>query len=349
MPSADGKRTRSTSDQTNILSKKRHSTRNGGKAVVTNIAVRYSDTTIERPPHNPQACFTGLPAELRLEIYSLLRDTIIIHVHRRQERKRDLFTWTPCRASNAISPLLCANPKWSGMCSEDERCTYKLGTSAVLRGAWALAASNKMIRNEAQEMFFRDSVFSVRAQNLEVWLDHLAMMNPRHLDRLQRVTLNGPNEWRSLSRIEFEILRNRAPNLRSLGVQCQSPVWQWFRNHTQSGPMLDYKRWHEWSIVDFVRDFDPAVTVAFEAMVWKKPHPSSEPDGVEQQIAIRIMREGKRIEKASDSSWTEEDTEVDVAQSDQLAPCGNDAKWQQWWHNKGRGFTHWTVLSPPGP
>jgi len=317
---------------------------------VTNIAARHRDSTIEpRSPPNFQACFTGLPAELRLEIYSHLHDTIIIHVHRQQKRKFDIFTWTPCRSSSAISPLLCANPKWSGMCSEDERCTYRLGTSAVLRGAWALAASNKMIRNEAQEMFFRDSVVSVRAQDLNVWLDHLATKKPHHLNRLQRVTLTGPNEWRSLSRIEFEILRNRAPNLRSFGLQCQSPVWQWFRNHTQPGPMLDHKRWHEWSIVDFVRDFDPAVTVALEAMVWKKPHPSSEPNGVEQQIAIRIMREGKRIEKVCDSSWTEEDTDIDVAQSDQLAPCGNEAKWQQWWHNKGRGLTHWTVLSPPGP
>ncbi|KAH4200544.1 hypothetical protein HBI56_026430 [Parastagonospora nodorum] len=112
--------------------------------------------------------------------------------------------------------------------------------------------------------------------------------------------------------------------------------------------MLDYKRWHEWSIDDFVRDFDPAVTIALETMVWKRLHPISEPNGVEQQIKIRIVRKGKSIENASDSSWTEEDTEIDVAQSDQLVPCGIDEKWRQWWDKKGRGPMHWTVVSPHG-
>ncbi|KAH4025483.1 hypothetical protein HBI81_071810 [Parastagonospora nodorum] len=214
MPSAGCKRTRSKSDQTGPLLQTRRLTRNRGRTAVTNIAAKNSEFTIEsRPPHNSQACFTDLPAELRLGIYSHLRDIIRIHVHCRQKRKLDIFTWTPCRSSSTISPLLCANPKWSGVCSEDERCTYRLGSLAVLRGAWALAASNKMIRNEAQDMFFRDSVVSVQAQDLEVWLDHLAMKNPRHLNRLQRVCLAGPNEWRSLSRIQFETLHNRAPNL----------------------------------------------------------------------------------------------------------------------------------------
>ncbi|KAH4200543.1 hypothetical protein HBI56_026420 [Parastagonospora nodorum] len=177
MPSADCKRTRSKSDQTGPLPQTRHSTRNGGRSAVTNIAAKNSEFTIE------------------LQIYSHLRDIIMNDVHRQQKRKLDIFTWTPCRSSSTLSPLLCANPKWSGVCSEDERCTYRLGSLAVLRGAWALAASNKMIRNKAQEMFFRDSVVSVRAQDLEVWLDHLAMKNPRHLNRLQRVCLAGPNQW----------------------------------------------------------------------------------------------------------------------------------------------------------
>jgi hypothetical protein len=70
----------------------------------------------EKAPHNPEASFSALPAELRLQIYSYLCDDTLIHVHRHEKKSpygRDRFTWTPCRSPNKDYPALCANPKVS--------------------------------------------------------------------------------------------------------------------------------------------------------------------------------------------------------------------------------------------
>jgi hypothetical protein len=79
------------------------------------------------------------------------------------------------------------------MCKEEDRCTYKPDPPPELFGFWALAASNKCVRNEAQEFFLRRTVKSIHPKNLWPWLDHLAQHTPRQIDHLRRITLASPN------------------------------------------------------------------------------------------------------------------------------------------------------------
>lgn len=113
------------------------------------------------------------------------------------------------------------------MCDEEDRCTYKIETPPEPVGFWGLAASNKLIRNEAQEFFLRKTVVSIHPQDLRVWLEHLASKDSRRLDSLRRVTLAGPNSYQYLNNAELQLLRDRLPNLEALGLQCQDSVWRW--------------------------------------------------------------------------------------------------------------------------
>lgn len=296
---------------------------------------------------NSQASLLGLPTELRLEIYALLYDRLKIHVHYRSGVKADRWTWNPCRSPSALPPLLCANPKWSEMCKEENRCTYYVGTPREPSGAWALAASSRLIRDEAHQAFFRESVVSIHPRDLAKWLDHLIYKNPRQVDSLRHVTLAGPNLWRVLSRVEFETLRTRVPNPQSLGVQCQSPVWHFVHMSDQSKvkPLeVDRNEWHIWNIVRWVQDFDPSVTIAMEAMIWREQRAPCDPKQLEQQIAYRLFREGKASGSIPGTDWTEADVEIDSVGSDDLAPCRKGTKWKQWW--RGRGMMRWTTVPP---
>jgi hypothetical protein len=71
------------------------------------------------------------------------------------------FTWTPYRQPNFKTLLLCANLECSSMCKEQDRCTREASVPLQLRGSWALAGSNKTIRNESLELFFRAAAVSV--------------------------------------------------------------------------------------------------------------------------------------------------------------------------------------------
>jgi hypothetical protein len=314
--------------------------------VYPKVTPSTSNTLRLQSPTNPQASLLGLPAELRLEIYSHLYDTLIVHVCHRSGRNASRFTWSPCRSVSASSPLLCANPKWSGMCKQEDRCTYDASAQQEQYGAWALAASNRLIREEAHELFFRESVVSVHPQDLTPWLDHLAERDPCHIEKLRHVTLAGPNYHRILCRIEFETLRTLIPNLHSLGVQCQNPLWHWV-NMSQSDvkPMeVDRTKWHTWNIVQWVREFDPTITIALEAMIWRKPHTQSEPEQAEEQVVIQLLREGKVSSAVPGSGWSDTDINLSIFASDDLAPCKKGTNWKQWW--QGKGMESWTTLSP---
>jgi hypothetical protein len=223
MAVAGRKRAHSEIDNTTVPSRKRPR-----KDAITSTAKNENPAAVFRTPSNTQATLSGLPAELRLQIYSYLCDSTIIHVHNHTDNVGgSRFTWTPCRSPSSASPLLCANPKWSGMCDEEDRCTYKIYSPPEPVGFWALAASNKLIRNEAQEFFLRKTVVSIHPQDLRSWLDHLAGKDARRLDSLRRVTLAGPNSYRHFSNAELQLLRDRLPNLEALGFQFQDPVWRW--------------------------------------------------------------------------------------------------------------------------
>ncbi|KAF2823046.1 hypothetical protein CC86DRAFT_299496 [Ophiobolus disseminans] len=301
--------------------------------------------SIFRMRNNNQATLSGIPAELRLQIYSHLCDSTLIHVHNHKDHNAGTsrFTWTPCRSPSAASPLLCANPKWSGMCEEEDRCTYKIYAPPEPVGFWALAASNKSIRNETQEFFLRRTVVSIHPHDLRPWLDHLEEKDPQRLDNLRRITLAAPNSYRNFNNTELQLVRDRIPNLEGLGLQCQDSLWRWVRSRLNNDIQMDDNAWKRWHLVDWLKAFDPSVTIAMEAMVWRKVHPRWNPNDTEQQVAIRVTREGRTAGDGSGyrstSGWADEDVEVEVVKPGNLASKKRNAKWRQWWRGKEmKGF-----------
>ncbi|KAF2028255.1 hypothetical protein EK21DRAFT_90812 [Setomelanomma holmii] len=234
--------------------------------------------TAFRAPENPEATLSGLPAELRLQIDSYLCDTTIIHVHNDGTDTGDKarFTWTPCRSPNPASPLLCANPKWSGMCPEEDRCTYKIYAPPEPVGFWALAASNKAFRNDTQEFFLSRSVVSIDFLDLRPWLDHLAESDPKRVESLRRITLAGPTSWR-LSRAEIHLLTERLPNLEGMGFQFQDVIYRWVRSYCGNDIQVNQVAWKNWH-VNRLKAFDRSTTITMEAIIWRKSHPRWSPN-----------------------------------------------------------------------
>jgi hypothetical protein len=290
-------------------------------------------------PSNPQATFEGLPAELRLDIYEYLCDSTIIHVHKHSSKtiagddehinaQPTRFTWTPCRLPNPKSPLLCANPKWSGLCKEEDRCTYKKYSPPEPLGFWALAASSKAIRIETQDFFLRRTVISIHPENLRPWLDHLAEHTPQQIGHLRRITLASPNTYRCVVQSHVDLLRERVPNLEGVGFQSQDPIWRWVRSyHHGNGIELDRDAWKRWSILEWMQSFDSSVTIALEAVAWCKHHHWHNGSVGEQQFAVRVFREGK----ANGEGWNADNVEVEIEQPGKLAERKENAKWRAWW------------------
>jgi hypothetical protein len=287
---------------------------------------------------NPQATLCRIPAELRLQFYSYLNDASIIHVHHHGSKAgyASRFTWTPCRSPNPVSPLLCLNPKWSGMCNEEDRCTYKINAPPEPRGFWALAASNKFFRNEIQEFFLHKTVVSIHPQDLRPWLDYIREKNPDRIDSLRRITLAGPNTFQYFNNIAFQELRDQIPNLESIGIQCQDIRRRWTRFDANNLVTVDPQAWKRWNMIDLVQGFDPSITIVLEAMVWVKPyrHYMRVNPPVEQQLAIRVIREGKVANDGSGSGWADEDVDFEIIKPGNLHSCKRTAKWRQWWRGK---------------
>jgi hypothetical protein len=283
----------------------------------------------------PQASFQGLPAELRLEIYDHLCDSTIIHVH----RKRKKFTWTPCLSPSDVSPLLCKNPKWSGMCKEKDRCTHKEDAPPEPLGFAALAASNKFIRNETQDFILRKAVVSIHPRDLRPWLDHVGKTNPRHINNLRRITLAGPNTSKNFSNIEFELIHDRLPKLEGIGVQCQDSVWRWTGFYdNQLDKHLRPDTWKEWNITEFVKRFDSYISVACEAIIWHREDLTYAKGTCGYQRAIRMIRNGAPAGNGSGSGWADEDVEFgDIKQEGERHGCvmyKANERWSQWWRGE---------------
>jgi hypothetical protein len=307
-----------------------------------------------KTPNNPQATFEGLPPELRLHIYDLLCDSTIIHVHRHRQDGRPIFdddsdddspnskvkfSWTPCRSPNPTNPLLCANPKWSGTCKEEDRCTYKIHAPREPVGFWALAACNKAIRRETKEPFLRNTVVSIHPSVVVPWLNHLAKHAPNQINHIRRVTLAGPDSAGSLGYFAPKFMRDRLPNLQAVGFQCQSPAWHWGRRlHTAEWHVPD-DAWKNWRGLNWGCVFDPSVTIAYEAMVWKNRDNivSWNPDVLEKMVAIRVLRRGNESPEASEGTvpieWEAEIKEYPIVETKR------NAKWRAWWRTEEvKGF-----------
>lgn len=242
------------------------------------------------------------------------------------------------------------------MCEEKDRCTYKTHAPPEPIGFWALAASSRLVRNESQEYFLRNTVVSIHPQDVEPWLDHLAAKKSQELESLRRITITAPNckDFYTLSGPLIpwnQILRHRVPNLEGLGIQCQSGIHPWIRpcswNHDAF--LVDRKAWRIWPVMDMLSVFGSTVTIAVEAMMWLDIDVHWDPNNVEQQIAFRLIRGGLdaayRGASFSAVGWTDEDVKVEIVQPGNLVSWRRSAGWRQWWRTEireGIAYPSWT-------
>lgn len=301
-----------------------------------------------KPPKNPRATFEELPAELRLQIYELLCESTMIHVHRHREDGKPIldedditngeikFSWTPCRGTNPRSPLLCANPKWSGMCKEEDRCAYKINEPLELRGFWALAACNKAIRSETKELGLRNSVVSIDIHILIEWLHHLVEYAPDQIALLHRITITALDCYDHHD-YAISILTSCLPALEAVGFQFQSPAMHWMDFERYPAWRIQDNAWKKWKALRISRFFEPDITMAFEATTWRSnstlpPWESYKPPRMD---AIRAFGRGKKA-----LIWVPWDRfevprfKFEMQECCPLAELKRNAKWRAWWRTK---------------
>jgi hypothetical protein len=298
------------------------------------------------PSSNPRATLTGLPAELRLHIYSYLRGTDLIHVHwhEKTEITDERFTWTPCRGTDPSNRLLCANPKWSGTCTEEERCTYNTVTPSEPRGFHALAASCKALRDEIMGLLSRCEGVSIPTIALRPWLSYMEQRAPKHLEQLRRITLEarwGRREYSFFGITDSDELESRLPRLEAIGVQSQGWLPDWVI--TSRGPDVTMRTddmWKRWQNARRLMISGADIETTVEIMVhWNPrriPNYMCNPDVVEQMISVRFTRpvpkDGGEVDNRGTVIWKEEDIEVEVIQPKHLlGEPKQNAKWREWW------------------
>jgi hypothetical protein len=296
------------------------------------------------PSANPRATLTGLPAELRLHIYSYLRETDLIHVHWHPatETTDERFTWTPCRGTDASNRLLCANPKWSGTCTEEERCTYNTVTPSEPRGFHALAASSKALRDEAMGLLSRCEGVSIPTIALRPWLSYMEQRAPKHLEQLRRVTLEarwGRREYGFFGITDSDGLECRLPRLKAVGVQSQGWLPDWVT--TSRGPDVTMrtdamsKRWqHTKRLMISRADIKTTIEIMVHWNPRRIPNYMCNPDVVEQMISVRftgsVLKDGGEVDNRGTVIWKEEDVEV-IQPKHLLGEPKQNAKWREWW------------------
>ncbi|USP75087.1 uncharacterized protein yc1106_02361 [Curvularia clavata] len=309
-----------------------------------------------KTPKNPQATFEGIPAELRVMIYEFASQSTMIHVHMHLEDYKpftgihDLanavlkFSWTPCRGTNPKSPLLCANPKWSAMCKEEDRCTHKLTAPPEPRGFWALIASNKVIRREAKAPCLRNTVISIGPYELGRWFCHLVEYAPSHIEQIRRITIAGPDIYH-IADFGMKTLKNCFASIESVGYQCFSPFRRWTKHRRNGQWVISNHAWRDWAGLDLNAHFDPSVDFVFEALVWLDPKEllPFKPVGPEHMTAVRVFGRGTK-----DVYDIEMLRDMDLAWKTETLDCSplpvpqRGALWRNWWRTKEvETFFYW--------
>lgn len=153
---------------------------------------------------------------------------------------------------------------------------------------------------------------------LQSWLDYFAEHAPKHMGQLRRLTLAGPDTSRCGSIYDLQSLKERVPKLKGIGFQLQGSI-----------AVVDTNFWKEWNFTQWLRTFGSSVHMAFEQIKWQNAN------AVEQQIAVRVLRQGSptttRFVNGLAPEWSDDDVEVEKDEPDKLVAHRSTAKWRQWW------------------
>lgn len=274
-------------------------------------------------PKNPQATLLGLPAELRLPIDKYSFYSMLVHIHYNAAFKNARgietpvqFTWTPCLASDPSCLLFCANPKWSGLCKDEKRCTSMSNKPLFMKGIFALLRSCKILYEEGRESMVRNTVISIHPRYLSEWIDRLSTPQIRSP---KRINLSCVDQG-LLPLLEGPL--KRLPNLQAIAWQGQANQSRMRRVGGRDDESLMVARW--------TRSLSASILMAIDAYTWE-PQYRHIPSNKEHQTRFKIVREGKTADNLiGSSSWDDADVEVEVHKSYPVE-WKNSAPWRIWW------------------
>jgi hypothetical protein len=192
-----------------------------------------------------------------------------------------------------------------------------------------------------QDLFMKDSVFSIRPADVIGWLGWLERHAPKQLREITKITLAGPDcVEHAPSYNTLRALKNTLPNLTGVGYQCQvmqySPIVN--ENGTIDLELGLGRRWSLWAPVESLDIFAPGVEVVVEGIVWlkdehiKRAGSTSQLHVRERQGIVRVIRDGK--EKGHQGSgWENDDVRLEVVPPCELPSPATTrrAEWKQWW------------------
>lgn len=157
----------------------------------------------------------------------------------------------------------------------------------------------------------------------------------KRVRKLRHLTIAGPLP-ESLHRYDIKKLRNRAPNLKSIGIQCQDAAWQWLFSETTPDSRVANGAWRQADFVKWMQKFPATTTIALEAMIWAKRRSIWNDSQRDRQSRVRIIRQGKKAAGNCTSGWEDADVVTEVVNTNAPAACWpRGTMWQQWWTGKG--------------
>lgn len=177
-----------------------------------------------------------------------------------------------------------------------------------------------------------DADLDADLDDFEILLD---LTQETQVEKLRHLTIAGSLP-QAIFRTDLKLLRKRAPRLKSVGIQCQDAVWQWYNWDRSQDSLVGDEAWRQWDMVEWMQDFPPTTTIALEAMVWGKRRSLWNDSRADKQSRIRVIRAGKKAVSSSTLGWTDADVVTEVVNTEAPTVCTpRGTQWQQWWRGKG--------------
>jgi hypothetical protein len=223
------------------------------------------------------ASLLGLPAELRLEIFSYLSEPLRFHVDSAgQDLDRRKWTFTHkrlCYTPDPVHPSLCTTPCFSGLVSHNSIC-QNLGGKHTHR--LAIRGVCKLFLKETNDVLNTDLFSLTLVDHLDEARSVLKSMSAQRLEMLVELTIQvlpggRHREWGDVSRVVVYLRHHRTafPNLRTIAIQAP----QRFRklSHSQVDPVHYFDpegewRW-QWPIVELKKTFRNRAQIIFEGWI----------------------------------------------------------------------------------
>ncbi|KAF2115356.1 hypothetical protein BDV96DRAFT_76697 [Lophiotrema nucula] len=280
-------------------------------------------------PKNPQACLLGLPTELRLQIYEYLFESVLIHLHRRYEPNGNAtLTWTSCSQTSERSSLLCANPKWSGLCEDERRCEYRsdaLPESSCMAFMWTC----KLIYIEASPTARSRAALSIPE---EMFYEFRCYSPPKLLEKVTRLALTGPyDDFGHKGWAPYINLSAWLPQLKEVAFQGQVARAMLQDEYGEYVPEQKFRDWFLFKL--FAKRFSPQVAITFDGLsLTREDELLPKAGNADEMVRFRVVRRGKEVdEKIMDDEWRDEDIEI-LSERSSLQESGRDAGWRVWWN-----------------